>query len=124
LYNIFFCYYKMSSNNKSMNEYSRPICNLNTSQFYANKEQWNDKQFQRNSENTNIFQRNFTSFQNALNISFSDNYRTQRKEAYDMFEKRNINVTNNEMTKKATVGVVDFQDSQYKQYLMNKEVKR
>lgn len=124
MYNIFFCYYKMSSNNKSMNEYSRPICNLNTSQFYANKEQWNDKQFQRNSENTNIFQRNFTSFQNALNISFSDNYRTQRKEAYDMFEKRNINVTNNEMTKKATVGVVDFQDSQYKQYLMNKEVKR
>jgi aminoglycoside/choline kinase family phosphotransferase len=41
-----------------------------------------------------------------------------------MFEKRNINVTNNEMTKKATVGIVDFQDSQYKQYLMNKEVKR
>ena len=122
--NIFFCYYKMSSNKKDMNEYSRPVCNLNTSQFYANKEQWNDKQFQRNSENTNIFQRNFTSFQNALNISFSDNYRTQRKEAYDMFEKRNINVTNNEMTKKATVGIVDFQDSQYKQYLMNKEVKR
>jgi hypothetical protein len=72
----------------------------------------------------NIFQRNFTSFQDALNVSFSDNYRTQRKEAYDMFEKRNINVTNNEMTKKATVGIVDFQDSQYKQYLMNKEVKR
>lgn len=107
-----------------MNEYSRPVCNLNTSQFYANKEQWNNKQFQRNSENMNIFQRNFTSFQDALNVSFSDNYRTQRKEAYDMFEKRNINVTNNEMTKKATVGIVDFQDSQYKQYLMNKEVKR
>ncbi len=107
-----------------MNEYSRPVCNLNTSQFYVNKEQWNDKQFQRNSENMNIFQRNFTSFQDALNVSFSDNYRTQRKEAYDMFEKRRIDINENELTKKATVGVVDFQDAQYKQYLKNKEVKR
>jgi hypothetical protein len=114
-----------SNNNKSgFNEYSKPVCNLNTSQFYANKEQWNDKQFQRNSENINIFQRNFVSFQNALNIPFSENYRTQRREAYDMFEKRRLDVNENDLTKKATVGIVDFQDSQYRQYLMNKEIKR
>jgi hypothetical protein len=41
-----------------------------------------------------------------------------------MFEKRRIDINENELTKKATVGVVDFQDAQYKQYLKNKEVKR
>jgi hypothetical protein len=45
----------------------------------------------------NIFQRNFTSFQDALNVSFSDNYRTQRKEAYDMFEKRRLDINENEL---------------------------
>ena len=126
----------MSLNNKnntneqlhSSNQYSKPVCNLNTSQFYGNKEQWNNKQFERNSENNNIFQQNFISFQNALNISFSDNYRTQRKEAHDMFEKRrldNFNSNNNlNQFGNANIGFVDFQDPRYKQYLMNKEVKK
>jgi hypothetical protein len=112
----------MSSNH--FDKYSKPTCNLNTSQFYTNKELWNDKQFQRNNENINIFNRNFTSFQDALNISFSENYNIQRKEAFDMYNKRINDVDNNKLVKKAAVGVVDFQDAQYKQYLKNKEIRK
>jgi hypothetical protein len=41
-----------------------------------------------------------------------------------MFNKRINDIDNNKLVKKAAVGVVDFQDAQYKQYLKNKEIRK
>jgi hypothetical protein len=68
-----------------------------------------------------------------MNITFSENYRNQRQEAFDVFNKRNMSdinynqpaITPNNTTKSnAKLGIVDFQDDQYRQYLMNKDIKK
>lgn len=107
-------------------QYSKPICNMNTSQFYSNKEAWNDKQFQRNSETLNVYKNNFGSYQNAMNITFSENYKQQRKEANEIYQKRmeDYNSVNKSSKYNAKLGLVDFQDKDYKNYLMTKEMRK
>ena len=126
--------FKMSSfNYNPYNQQQKPSYNVNTSHFYSNKESWNNKQFERNTENLGLYKTNFTSYQDAMNITFSENYRNQRQEAFDVFNKRNMNninynqpsITPDNTTKtNAKLGIVDFQDDQYRKYLMNKEIKK
>jgi hypothetical protein len=108
------------------NQYSKPSCNLNTSQFYSNKEAWNDKQFQRNSEAFNIHKTNYNSYQNAMNITFSENYKKQRIEANQQYQKRldDYNSVNNNTNYNAKLGLIDFQDDTYKNYLKTKDTKK
>jgi len=108
------------------NQYSRPVTNINTSQFYSNKEAVNDKQFQRNTEAFNVYRNNYTSYQDAMNITFSENYAQQRKEANELFQKRmnDYNTVNNNSKLNAKLGIVDFQDEKYKNYLMTKDIRK
>jgi len=119
--------------NRYNNTTQQPSYNVNTSHFYSNKESWNNKQFERNTENHGLYKQNFSSYQDAMNITFSENYRNQRQEAFDVFNKRNMSdinynqpaITPNNTTKSnAKLGIVDFQDDQYRQYLMNKDIKK
>jgi hypothetical protein len=132
-YNPYQKFNEQQNNRYNNNITQQPSYNVNTSHFYSNKESWNNKQFERNTENHGLYRQNFTSYQDAMNITFSENYKNQRQEAFDVFNKRNMSdinynqpaITPNNTTKSnAKLGIVDFQDDQYRQYLMNKDIKK
>ena len=103
--------------------------NVNSSLVYHNnKEGWNTRQFDRNTEYADFFNQSHQNRLDSMNISFTDNYSRQRQEAYDMFNKRNQSMqqpqTSYSTQSNARFGFVDFQDPEYRNYLKSKEPKR
>lgn len=99
---------------------------INTNQYYNNKESWNTCQFNRNTQAVNLYNDAYGKRYDTMNILFSDNYNTQRKEAYDHFYKRNRTMDASQVgtQSNARFGFVDFQDQNYRDYLHNRQIKR
>jgi hypothetical protein len=99
---------------------------INTNQYYNNKESWNTHQFDRNSQSVNMYNNAYQQRYDNMNILFSDNYNTQRKEAYDHFYKRNRTMDASQLgaQSNARFGFVDFQDPNYRNYLQSRNIKR
>jgi hypothetical protein len=103
--------------------------NINSNLVYHNnKEGWNTRQFDRNTEYADFFNQSYQNRMDSMNISFTDNYAKQRQEAYDMFNKRNQSMqqpqTSYSTQSNVRFGFVDFQDPQYKDYLNSRAIKR
>jgi hypothetical protein len=99
---------------------------INTNQYYNNKESWNTCQFNRNTQAVNLYNDAHGKRYDTMNILFSDNYNTQRKEAYDHFYKRNRTMDASQLgtQSNARFGFVDFQDQNYRDYLQSRQIKR
>jgi hypothetical protein len=125
---------KLNMNTVYANRYNVPVDvydrgvthQINSNQYYNNKEGWNTQQFNRNNQYVNLYNDAHTRRYEDMNILFSDNYNTQRKEALDQFNKRNRSVDASQVgtQSNARFGFVDFQDPEYRNYLHSRQIKR
>jgi hypothetical protein len=96
--------------------------------YHNNKEGWNSRQFDRNTDYGCFYNQSHQNRFESMDMVFTDNYKKQREEAYEQFQKRNRSMeqpTNSYSTQSnLRFGFVDFQDPQYRDYLKSKEVKR